>query len=947
MHPRLPLILLVVLWLVSGPLFAAESLPDWPRRDELLPASARIVQGRLENGMRYAIYPLTKATGQVSLRLLVDAGSLQERDEERGYAHFVEHMAFNGTRHFPSGELVKALQREGVGFGPHVNAHTFIRQTSYEIDLTQNTPERLALGLRILRDFSDGILFEPREVKRERGVILSEDVARHTPEQILDRQRTEFLFAGTRTAERWPMGAAEPIERARPEALRAFYEAWYRPERLCLAIAGDVSVSNVEALVREHFASMVARGEPRPEPASGPAPALQKPEAVCREESRAGLEVVAAFVRAPLDGPKNWRMVERQIAATAGRLMLTRRLQKYTEGGQARLIASVSIDDNAWHRDFRVADLSATCSTDKWPQVVALLEQELRRALEHGFSDEELVFQKEAMRRDMKAAAAGAETLPAAVVAMQLATGLVEDSALVAPDEMLPGMLECIDRLTSETCRQALIECHMASPARWWIAGMASELPEPARIVAVVEESRAQPVAPQAAFVSTPWAYPEAAEPGRVESRVHVADLDIWQARLANGVRVNLKRTPFERGHVRVKVRLGTGLVGEPKDLPGLHLWVGEWVTGGLGRHPYGDFAKMPELVGVSCSASSADDAFVLNAGAQAEQLPFLLRLLAAAISDPGFREEGHLQMDSTIRGFVAPLMDSNDGPLQLMVLPMLASGDKRIGMPWPADIFERTTAELKAWLLPALQSGALEISLVGDLDPEKALDEVARTLGSLPPREPKSLQPALRQLRYLKPPYSHEIKMENFAKDRPARIEFYWPAPGLNDESQRRPLALLTRILEDRLRVKIREEKGAAYAPQSGVMYNEAFDDFVFLGCRLEIPVARVGKTLDEVLSEVRKLAKRGVTPDELERARAQLVAAAQSAQSDNGYWLEAVLADSQERPARLESARTLTTGYAGISKSEIDALAGRILAESNCLRFSFLPAAAVAKTP
>jgi predicted Zn-dependent peptidase len=120
-----------------------------------------------------------------------------------------------------------------------------------------------------------------------------------------------------------------------------------------------------------------------------------------------------------------------------------------------------------------------------------------------------------------------------------------------------------------------------------------------------------------------------------------------------------------------------------------------------------------------------------------------------------------------------------------------------------------------------------------------------------------------------------------------------------------------------------------------------------VFLGCRLEIPVARVGKTLDEVLSEVRKLAKRGVTPDELERARAQLVAAAQSAQSDNGYWLEAVLADSQERPARLESARTLTTGYAGISKSEIDALAGRILAESNCLRFSFLPAAAVAKTP
>ena len=114
--------------------------------------------------MRYAIYPLGTATGKVSLRLIVDAGSLQERDDERGYAHFVEHMAFNGTRHFPSGELVKALQREGVGFGPHVNAHTLIRQTSYEIDLTQNTPDRLALGFRVLRDFAHGILFGPREV---------------------------------------------------------------------------------------------------------------------------------------------------------------------------------------------------------------------------------------------------------------------------------------------------------------------------------------------------------------------------------------------------------------------------------------------------------------------------------------------------------------------------------------------------------------------------------------------------------------------------------------------------------------------------------------------------------------------------------------------------------------------------------------------------------------
>lgn len=935
-------IVLLLLCLFGGQGFAAESLPDWPRRDELLPKSARITQGRLENGVRYAIYPLTKATGQVSLRLLVDVGSLQERDDERGYAHFVEHMAFNGTRQFPSGELVKALQREGVGFGPHVNAHTFIRQTTYEVDLTQNTPDRLALGFRALRDFSDGILFEPREVKKERGVILSEDVARHTPEQILERQRTEFLFAGTRTAERWPMGSAEPIQHAKPEALRAFYDAWYRPERICVGIAGDVSVADAEALVREHFSSMKARGEARPEPASGEVPKLEKPAAVCREESRAGFEVVAAFVRAPVAGPKDWRMIERQIAATAGRLMLTRRLQKYTEGGEARLMASVSMSDNVWHRDFRVSDLHATCSSGSWPRVVALMEQELRRALEHGFSDEELAFQKEAMRRDSKSTAAGADTLPAASIAMQLATGLAEDSVLVAPDELLSGLLECIDRLNSETCRQALLDSGLAEPARWWISGVAEELPGSERVVAAVIESREQPVAAQKDFVAVPWAYPEAAEPGRVVSRTHVADLDIWQAQLANGVRVNLKRTAFEHGQVRVKVRLGTGLLSEPKDLPGLHLWAGEWVTGGLGRHPYGDFAKMPELVGVACSASSDDDAFVLNAGAQTEQLPFLLRLLTAAIADPGFREEGHLQMDANIRGFVAPLMDSNDGPLQLMAMPMLAGGDKRVGLPWPKDIFARTTAELKAWLLPVLRSGAMEVSLVGDFDTEQTLDTLARTLGTLPAREPKQIDPAQRRLRYLKAPYSHEIKLENFTTDRPARIEFFWHAPGMADDSHRRRLEVLGRILEDRLRVKIREEKAATYAPQAGVMCNDAFDDFVFLGCRLEMKVAKSGKLIDDVLAEVRKLAKRGVSGDELERAKAQLLGSVKAAQTDNGYWLELVLADAQEHPARLDAARTLIPEYTAITKAEIDELAARLLADSNCLRFSFLPVAA-----
>lgn len=940
--PRLSLSLVLSLWCLTDP--AASATPPepdpaaWPRVEQPIPASTHLALGQLENGVRYAIWPHAMPPGRVSLRLLVDVGSLQEGESERGFAHFVEHMAFNGTRNFAPGELIRVLQREGVAFGPHVNAHTFVRYTTYELDLPQNSPVMVALGLRVLRDFADGIQFAPAEVQRERGVILSEDLARHIPAQVLLREREAFAFAGTRIAQRWPLGPAATITGAKPEALRAFYDAWYRPERMILAVAGDLGDLPIAALVREQFATLTARGTGRADPAPGELPPLAQPVATCRDEARAGMQLTQLFLRPVPPAAKTWRSIWQRQQVQAAQAMLLRRLRHWQEGGDTRMISDVAVTRELWHRDFSCLAISLACAEKDWSAALALSEQELRRACQYGFTEAELAFQQETMRRDIRMAAQSTPTLPAPALATQMAEGLLEDAVLAAPDEMEPGLLECVDHLTTAGCQQALRETVANGFPRWWVTGRAAALPKPEAVLAADTASRAQPVEPTSFFATVPWAYTGFGQPGGVTQRNWVEDLDIWQVQFANGVRLNLKRTTLEKGAVRLLARLGTGALEQPAASPGLQTWVGEWVLGGLGKHRFDEFATMHELIGTNLAASCDDDAFGLGGVTRTERLPFALQLLTALIADPSFRPEGHAKMGSTLNGALQPLFNSNDGPLQQIVLPFLAGNDRRLGLAWGAEIGARRTAELQAWLQPALQSGPLELALVGDFEIEPAIMEVARTLGTLPPRQPKPDLTAARTLRFPRPPGGQEIKLA-FAKDRPARIECHWPAHDLRTARQRRQLELLAIILEDRVRQQIREEKSATYAPQAGVDWRRAYPGMVHVVCRLEVQPDRAQKYAKAVRNLAQKLATGGVTDDELVRAQAQCRTGVRAARLDNGYWLNVVLADAQEHPERLDEARQAETDYATATKAELDALAGRYLTRANLFLFTLVP--------
>ena len=262
-------------WLFAvSSLLAARAGATFPQEgSDLIPDPAARF-GSLPNGLRYVVVPHPKSNDHVALRLLVDAGSRQESEPDRGLAHFLEHMAFNGSAHYPPGTLVKRLQRMGMSFGPDANADTDFNRTLYLLDLPSNDPAALAEGLQILGDYAGSLLIRPEMIEKERGIILSEMRARDSLRRRSSQARREFCLAGTLYPVRRPIGLAPVIQKIQRDRFVDFYNTWYRPRTpMVVLVVGEVDPAAVAKEIASAFAGLRPRAPARPDPSLGQLPA--------------------------------------------------------------------------------------------------------------------------------------------------------------------------------------------------------------------------------------------------------------------------------------------------------------------------------------------------------------------------------------------------------------------------------------------------------------------------------------------------------------------------------------------------------------------------------------------------------------------------------------------------------------------------------------------------
>ena len=923
-------------WSVIVGVSAGVAPPKWAHELSDIPVSPRVTFGRLENGMRYALVPNHTPPGQVSVRLLVLAGSLNEGDGELGYAHFVEHMAFRGTRNFPADEKVKFLQSLGVAFGPHVNAETTAQHTLYKLDFPENSEKTIASALRITRDWTDGLLFDPAEVDRERGVVLTEAAGMAKP-----NPQFETLYAGTLITRRPPIGTDASIKKAKATGLRAFYDAWYRPENMIVVVAGDFDPANLEPLLKKEFEAIRARAEVRTRPSIGTLTEAAKPLAKFFPEIRNGVQSEMGTIRIEPPPPDTKQSRFNALELETAHRMLRRRMQRLVSAPDP-LIVGFMVNDAYPYGAFRQTSITTAGHVYKWPTVLAKGEQELRRALDFGFDVSELREIQESLHRELKQEVAAATTTPTATLAADLAAALEAGRVFTFLDEPATQLFasECFDRLTVDGCRAALRQAWGDSPRYVFITASQQLIkPTSGQIRDKIEETKRAKVTAVVAVEKPQFAYEDFGPPGEVVAKEHIADLDVWQVHFANGVALNLKRNEIERGRVHIGIRVGSGRLAEPKDRPGLTTLAGMAVFfGGLQKQTDDELQRALGGTHISTNISAESDAYTFTSISPSEEVLTAVQILTAFLTDAAFRSKAADRLAGSVGDLYSRLELSADGVMEKNVRSLLSGDDARIGYPPRAVIEKQTMEAIGAWLKPLFQSEPIEVTLVGDFDIDEAIQEIARTLGALPKRKPRTDHSELSKLHFPTPPIEKTFSYRTPDKNRATTLAYYWPVNVPFTYAENARLQLLGLILEERLRVEVRLDKGEAYSPSARFEWNDTYPGLADLYCRVDVTPDHANKTQALVRAIALKLGRSGATADELSRVKAVSVASVQHARDSNDYWFS-TLSDSQEHPWRLDNARTLVENFRSATLEEINAYAAKFITEKNTCQFTIKP--------
>lgn len=921
-----PIISLALAFALSGVVLSAKT---FTHETSDLPVDETVTFGVLPNGMRYAIRANQEPRERTALRLLVEAGSLQESESQRGLAHFLEHMAFNGSENYPPGTLIEFFQRMGMNFGGDTNAFTSFDRTVYMIDLPDSTDENLDEGLQVFRDYTDGLLLLEEEIDRERGIVLSEKRTRDSVQWRMFLAELDFFYGDTRLAHRLPIGTEEVLTTAGRDEFVDYYNAWYRPERMTLVAVGDFDVAAVERKIVRLFSDVTGRGPARNDPPVDRIEIKPGTHVLHHAEAEAGNVTVGIQVLRPYeDEPDTAATRLKDLPRSLAFAMLNRRISEIAKSENAPFIGGGGGAGDFYQVSESVS-LELTTQTDRWPEALQVAENELRRALEFGFQAPELYEVIAGMRNGLEQAVRRAPTRRSPGLAMGILSSVADEQVFTDPQTNYDLFIPALDEITLEACNEAFRAAWATDHRYITVMGNTGETvgDAPENLIAgLFAEAQSVALEPPPEIEQVEWAYTDFGPPGEIYAREYVEDLDLTLIEFVNRVRLNIKQTDFSAESISVSVRVDSGLLTEPAEAEGLGVYTSNTFTlGGLGEHSADELRRVLAGRNAGVSFSVGENAFTFGGGTTPEDLELQLQLIAAHLIDPGFRPEADRQMRKAITQYYKQLAHVTEGPLQTEVPRLLANGDPRFGLPAEAILNERDLTQSREWVAPLLASGAIEIGIVGDLDVEATIEAVARTFGALPPRQAKRAYPERRQVSFPEKPFEKEYEVETEIPK--AQVVLYWPTDDGMDVQVDRRLRVLANILGDRLRLTIREELGDSYSPNAGSITSSTYEGYGWIQASVTVDpddAKRVAKVVRDLAHD---LSRKGTHRDELERAVRPILTGLRESERTNGYWLGAVLAQAQEQPQRLDWARSRYADNEAITVAEIDELAERYL--------------------
>jgi zinc protease len=588
--------------------------PDWPFAASDVAPDPAYRFARLANGVRTILRTNATPAGSVMVRMVVQTGSLDEREDQRGLAHFVEHMAFEGSTHVREGEMVRLLQRDGLAFGADTNAFTTFERTTFQLDLPRADPALLDTALMLMRETASELTFVPAAVDRERGVVLSE-MREGRGAALTDWQdMAHFLYPRATYIRRLPIGTPQGVTMANAAALATFWRTHYRPERTTLVIIGDLPLATMDHAVAAHFADW--RADPGPMP-SRMDPGKVEPGRGDRVDIHidpALSERVTVSRNGPWqDEPDTIANRRRALLRLIGTRIIDRRFESVARRADPPFRGAGYGTSHVFHIG-RTTNLVIDTQDGKWRRGLITATAMLRQALQQGFTRAELDEQLANLRAGFENAAAAADTRSDATL-LQAALAVVNDDKVpTTPTDALARYTAFAPTITPARVLDALkdeaVSLHapmIRFQGRRAPQGGASDLRAAWAAGAVAHAEAFTPV-------SGVFGYGNFGVPGVVVADSRDAQSGIRKLRFANGVRLNLRHTDLDRDRIRISLALAGGEPVATRTNP-LALAMLPWLAqGGLGRHSADDLQTLFAGHSISGSLRPAGDAFVAEA---------------------------------------------------------------------------------------------------------------------------------------------------------------------------------------------------------------------------------------------------------------------------------------------------------------------------------------------
>jgi zinc protease len=639
-----PLSLVVAATLIAGAVVVGRaqqptaSDPTTAPLQAVIPVDPAITTGRFPNGLRYYIRKNGKPEDRAELRLAVNAGSVLEDDDQRGLAHFVEHMAFNGTRNFPKLDIVNFVQSIGMRFGSHLNAYTSFDETVYQLQVPTDREDVMDRAMLVLSDWAQHVTFDPEEIDKERGVVMEEwRLGRGVQGRLRDKQ-FPVLLAGSRYADRLPIGTPEVLQNFRHDRLIQFYKDWYRPDLMAVVAVGDFEVADVEALIRKHFASIPAATTRRERPAyqvparAGTSYGIASDTELtttsvqvyntmpARDQSTVGAYRQMMLVDRMFTGMLNTRLSE--IALKPGAPFLG------AATGIGRLVSTTE-----------TKTLSAAVRENGVEAGLDAIFTEAARVTTFGFTEPELERQKVNMLRSFERAIAERDNQQSDDLAAEYIRNFTTDEPIpgiayeyelykrFVPTITLAELNAMAATLSPDRNRTVIV----SAPQKPGLV-----LPTEAKLAAVMTSATAKTLTAYEDTVSREPLLRTPPAPGRVVSTTTKEPYGITEWTLSNGVRVILKPTTFRQDEVLVTAFSpgGTSLASDADLIPAetAAQVVG---AGGLGNFDAVNLRKVLTGKVASAGASIGDYFEEINGSASPKDIETLFQTIYLRFTQP------------------------------------------------------------------------------------------------------------------------------------------------------------------------------------------------------------------------------------------------------------------------------------------------------------------------